>query len=84
MEVPPGLVKKLLDVLPDAMREADDGVDLESRIRARGIVFLNRTICTELIENRPDYLKLIERKKALLEQERMEAMSRRNMQERGR
>ena len=54
VEVPPGLVKKLLDVLPDAMREADDGVDLESRIRARGIVFLNRTICTELIENRPD------------------------------
>ena len=84
VEVPPGLVKKLLEVLPDAMREADDGVDLESRIRARGIVFLNRTICNELIEHRPDYLKLIERKKALLEQERMEAMSRRNMQERGR
>lgn len=84
VEVPFGLVKKLLDVLPDAMREADDGVDLESRIRARGIVFLNRTICTELVENRPDYLKLIERRKALLEQERREEMSRRSMQERGR
>ena len=84
VEVPPGLVMKLLDVLPDAMREADDGVDLESRIRARGIVFLNRTICNELIEHRPDYLKLIERKKSLLELERMQEMSRRRMQERGR
>lgn len=84
VEVPPGLVKRLLGVLSDAMREADDGVDLESRIRAGGIVFLNRTICAELIENRPDYLKLVERKRRLLEQERMAEMTRRGMQERGR
>ena len=82
--VEPRVVKTLLATLPEAMRDADDGVDLESRVRAGGIVFLNRTICTELVANRPDYLKLSERRKYLLELERMERIATGKLQERGR
>lgn len=84
--VEPRVAKSLLAALPEAMREADDGVDLEARVRAKGIVFLNRTICSDLLEHRPDYLKLIERRKFLLEQERLNALSisNRNAREVGR
>ena len=82
--VEPRVAKKLLAVLPEALRDADDGVDLESRLRANGIVFLNRTLCSDLVENRPDYLKLIERRKHLRELERLEEMAKRNALERGR
>ncbi len=82
--VEPRVAKALLAVLPEAMREADDAVDLESRVRAGGIVFLNRMMCADLLEHRPDYLKIIERRKHLLELERLEEISKRNAAERGR
>ena len=82
--VEPRVAKSLLAVLPEAMREADDGVDLESRIRAKGIVFLNRTVCSDLLEHRPDYLKLIERRKYLNDLERLNEISKRNATEVGR
>ena len=82
--VEPRVAKTLLAVLPEAMREADDGVDLESRIRAKGIVFLNRTVCSDLLEHRPDYLKLIERRKYLNDLERLNEISKRNATEVGR
>lgn len=82
--VEPRVAKTLLAVLPEAMRDADDGIDLESRVRAKGIVFLNRTLCTELVANRPDYLKLIDRRKFLLEVERMSRIETGKLQERGR
>lgn len=82
--VEPRVAKSLLAVLPEAMREAEDGVDLESRLRAKGIVFLNRTVCSDLLEHRPDYLKLVERRKHLKELERLNEISQRNATEVGR
>lgn len=82
--VEPRVLKTLLAALPESVRDADDGVDLETRVRAKGIVFLNRTLCSELVANRPDYLKLIDRRKFLLELERMENLEKGKMQERGR
>ena len=52
------IAKQLLAVLPEAMRDGESGEDMEARLRAGGIVFLNRTVCEELLQNRPDYLKI--------------------------
>ena len=82
--VEPRLAKGLLAALPEAMRDAEDGVDLETRVRAKGFVFLNRTLCMDLVDHRPDYLKLIDRRKHLQELERLEEIEKRNAQERGR
>ena len=82
--VEPRVAKSLLAVLPEAMREADDGVDMEVRLRAKGIVFLNRTVCSDLLEHRPDYLKLVERRKYLNDQARLNEMATRNATEVGR
>lgn len=82
--VEPRLVKTMLSALPEAMRDAEDGVELESRVRAKGIAFLNRTLCGELITNRPDYLKLAERRKFLKELECLENIEKGKLQERGR
>lgn len=82
--VEPRIAKQLLAVLPEAMREAESGEDMEARLRAGGIVFLNRTVCEELLQNRPDYLKITARRRQMQEQERAEGKSRGGAMERGR
>lgn len=82
--VEPRVAKSLLAVLPEAMREADDATDMEARLRAKGIVFLNRTVCSDLLEHRPDYLKLVERRKALNELARLNEIATRKATEVGR
>lgn len=65
----PRIAKGLLAVLPEAMRDANDNVDLEARLRAGGVVFINRTVCQDLLDNRADYLQLQARRKELQEEE---------------
>lgn len=69
IDVPPRLARGLLDVLPEAMRDATDGTDLYNRMRARGFVFLNAGLCAELIENRADYTAMLELRRKLKEDE---------------
>ncbi len=65
VSVEPRLVRSLLAVLPEAMREANDGAQLFAVLRSKGVNYLNREICDELVENRQDYLQIIERRKAI-------------------
>jgi len=69
IDVPPRLARGLLDVLPEAMRDATDGTDLYNRMRAKGFVFLNAGLCAELIENRADYTAMLELRRKLKEDE---------------
>lgn len=74
VDVPQRLGRDLIGVLPEAMRDASDGADLHSRMRARGFVFLNAQICAELIANRADYTELVERRKKLKEEDDLQKM----------
>jgi len=69
VDVPQRLGRGLLDVLPEAMRDAADGADLYGRMRNRGYVFLNADLCADLIENRADYTALVERRRKVKEDE---------------
>ena len=74
VDVPQRLGRDLIGVLPEAMRDASDGADLHSRMRARGFVFLNAQLCAELIANRADYTELVERRKKLKEEDDLQKM----------
>ncbi len=63
--VEPRLVRGLLAVLPEAMREADDGAQLYATLRSKGIVYLSREVCDDLVENRQDYRQVIEHRKTI-------------------
>ena len=69
VDVPQRLGRGLLDVLPEAMRDAADGADLYGRMRNRGYVFLNANLCADLIETRADYTALVERRRKVKEDE---------------
>ena len=53
------LIRGMMDVLPEAMRDSEDGADLFGRMRAKGL-YLNANICSDLIENRADCTALVE------------------------
>ena len=59
------LVRSLLAVLPEAMREAEDGAQLFAVLRGKGITYLSREVCDDLIENRTDNRQMIEYRKAI-------------------
>lgn len=63
--VEPRLVRNLLAVLPDAIREADDGAHLFSILRNKGIVYLSREVCDDLVENRADYPQILEYRRSI-------------------
>ena len=65
--VEPRLVRSLLAVLPEAMREVDNGAQLHAALRSKGIVYLSREVCDDLVENRQDYPKLIEYRRTVAE-----------------
>lgn len=65
VNVTPRLARDLLAILPEAMRDVNDGTELLGRLRGKGINYLSREICEDLIENRTDYPQLIERRKEM-------------------
>ncbi len=65
VSVPPRMARALLAMLPEAMRDADDGADLLRRLRAKGITYLSREICDELAENRTDSPQIIVHRKEM-------------------
>ena len=58
---------ELLAVLPEAMRDAADAADLQSRLRAAGITYIGPEVCADLIVHRVDYPALIERRRKMKE-----------------
>ena len=59
------LVRSLLAVLPEALRDANDGAQLYATLRAKGTTYISREVCDDLVENRQDYLQIIERRKEM-------------------
>ena len=61
----PRLVRDLMAMLPEAIRDSSDGADLFGKMRGKGITYMTREICDELVENRTDYSALVERRKEM-------------------
>ena len=65
VSVAPRLARDLLAMLPEAIRDSSDGADLFGKMRGKGISYMTREICDELVENRTDYSALVERRKEI-------------------
>ena len=63
------LTRGMMDALPEAIRDSENGADLFGRMRAKGLAYLNANICADLIENRADYSALVERRRQMKEDE---------------
>ena len=74
VDVPERLGRSLLDVLPEAIRDAADAADLHDRLKGRGFVYLNAALCADLVENRADYSALVERRRKMREDEEVQRM----------
>lgn len=57
--------RDMMNVLPEAMRDSENGAELFSRMTARGFSYLNANICADLMENRADYAALLERRRKM-------------------
>jgi len=56
---------ELLEVLPEAMRDAADAADLQARLRAVGVTYIGPEVCDDLIAHRVDYPARIERRRTM-------------------
>lgn len=65
VSVEPRSVRALMAMLPEAIRDSNDGADLYARLRGKGFPYMTREICEELVENRADYSALVERRKEM-------------------
>ena len=68
------LARSLLDVLPEAVRDAADGAELFARMKSKGFGFLTSALCADLIEHRADYAALVERRQKVREDENFRKM----------
>ena len=60
-----GVYTGVMAMLPEAIRDSSDGADLFGKMRGKGITYMTREICDELVENRTDYSALVERRKEM-------------------
>ncbi len=72
--VEPRVAKDLLAVLPEAIGDAPDGAALAAAMRAKGFAFMGRELCEDLVRHRADYPKILERRRALEEEEALRRM----------
>lgn len=72
--VEPRVAKALLSVLPEAIADAPSGEALEAALRAKGFAFMGRALCEDLVAHRADYPKILERRRALEEEEALRRM----------
>ena len=61
------LAQELMDVLPEALRDATSAAQLEGTLRAKGIHYIDSTIAQQLFANRTDYFALQNRRTAMRE-----------------
>ena len=65
VSVEPRSGRALMAILPEAIRDSSDGADLYGRMRAKGFPYMTRELCDELVENRVDYSRIVERRKEM-------------------
>ena len=66
-----GTARIVLDKLPGLMQNSPDAKSLATGVRASGISFFPEALCEDLFSNRVDYRKLLERQKALKDDEQI-------------
>jgi len=81
--VEPRVARSLLAVLPEAIRDATDGAELAATLRGKGFPFMGRALCDDLVGHRADYLKLVERRTKIREEDRLQKMFDQDAQEHG-
>ena len=69
-----GTAKIVLDKLPGLMQTSPDARSLAAGVRASGISFFPDALCRDFYINRVDYRKLLERQKALKDEEKVKAL----------
>lgn len=69
-----GTARIVLGKLPGLMQSSPNAKALASGIRASGITFFPDALCRDLFENRIDYRQLLERQKAVEEDEKLKAL----------
>lgn len=69
--VEPRVAKALLEVLPEAVRDASSGSDLAAKMRAKGFPFMGRQLCEDLFENQADYLLVAKRREQIKDDEKL-------------
>lgn len=69
-----GATKKILSCLPELMRSSTTQEAFSSGIRSAGIVYFPEALNKELFQNRVDYLKLMERRRAIEEEDKLNAL----------
>ncbi len=68
------LAQGLLDVLPNALRDANDARELQSILRAKGITYLPAAACAEMIRDRALYMKVRDRMREIKEEQAFRKM----------
>ena len=69
-----GTTKMLLAKLPEIMKTSKSAGELRAAVRASGFTFIPDALCRDLFLNRVDYVKLLERQKAMKEEAEMNAL----------
>ena len=69
-----GTARMLLMKLPDILKNAHSASDLRSAVRASGFTFIPDALCRDLYLNRVEYIKMLERQKAVKEEYEMRSM----------
>ena len=69
-----GTARIVLDKLPGLMQTSPDAKALAAGVRASGISFFPDALCSDLYQNRVDYRKLLERQKAVKDDEKVNAL----------
>ena len=72
-----GSARIVLGKLPGLMQSCQNAKSLASGIRAAGITFFPDALCRDLYENKIDYRQLLERQKAVEEEEKLNALLKR-------
>ena len=69
-----GTAKMLLMKLPEIMKTSQSAAALRQAVRAAGFTFIPDELCRDLYQNRVDYIKLLERQRAVKEEAEMNAL----------
>jgi len=69
-----GTTKMLLMKLPEMMKTCKSASELRQAVRSSGFTFMPDELCRDLYQNRVDYIKLLERQKAIKEEAELKSL----------
>lgn len=69
-----GTTKMLLMKLPEMMKTCKSASELRQAVRSGGFTFMPDELCRDLYQNRVDYIRLLERQKAIKEEAELKSL----------